>query len=49
MSANLALVADRTAYALALARLLHESGALNAAVHSRDPVAIVHRLADSAF
>jgi len=49
MSANLALVADRTAYALALARILHESGVLNAAVHSRDSVAVVHRLADSAF
>jgi outer membrane protein TolC len=49
MSANLALVADRTAYALTLAKLLHESGALGAVVHSRDPAAVVRRLADSAF
>jgi outer membrane protein TolC len=49
MSASLGVVADRTSYAIVLVHLLNEAGALNLAVHARDPRALVQRLIDANF
>jgi outer membrane protein len=49
MSASLGTVADRTAFAVILARLLHEAGVLNPAVHSRDSVAVARSLTSPTF
>jgi outer membrane protein TolC len=48
-TSSLAVVADRASYAVALARLLHESGALQRAVQLRDAVAVVRALTSNPF
>jgi outer membrane protein TolC len=49
MVASLAVVAEHTTYAIVLARLLHQAGALSAAVHARDAAAVAHALTTSTF
>jgi outer membrane protein TolC len=45
MGSSLAVLADRTAYAVALTQMLHESGLLIALVHGRDVAGTAQRLA----
>jgi outer membrane protein TolC len=49
MASSVAVLADRASYAIALARMLHEAGVLNAAVHSRNAPAVAQRLTISAL
>jgi outer membrane protein TolC len=49
MSASLATVGDRAAYAVTLARLLHEAGGLGVAVQARDALAVVRTLVNPTF